>query len=91
MKTLFKPTYWPIYANLFVIAWTMMVSPYTKYGDLWAMLPVFVSFLIAVLVHLYLVWKAKRRFKMLAYGFLHMLLFSYILLSSLMLISKDAL
>ncbi len=83
----------PIGASLFVVTWSVAVSPYTAYGDNWALIPVFLSAAFVLGWHSYLVLYpgSRRRATLTMYGIAHIALFVYLFMLSLMWISKDSL
>jgi hypothetical protein len=83
----------PVAVSLLVLLWTFSISPFTKYGDNWAIYPVFTAAIIIIGWHIYLIIKpgALSRVKTLIYGILHLAIFSNIFMLALMYISKDSL
>ena len=79
--------------SLLVLLWTIVISPYTSYGDNWAVYPVIVVAFIILIWHIFLVVVPKEisKPKLILYGVIHLALFTYILILSLMLITKDSL
>jgi hypothetical protein len=93
-NSLLKPSLiTPVGLSLSVLIWTFVISPYTKYGDNWAVYPVLVAALVILGWHIFLIVKPSplSRTTTISYGLLHMAIFSYIFMLSLMLISKDSL
>lgn len=94
LNTLLKPSLiTPVGLSLSVLIWAFVISPYTKYGDNWAVYPVLVAALVILGWHIFLIVKPRpfSRTTTIIYGLLHMAIFSYIFILSLMLISKDSL
>ena len=83
----------PVVVSLLVLLWTFSISPFTKYGDNWAIYPVITAALIIIGWHIFLVVKpgTVSRAQTIIYGILHLAIFSYVFMLSLMLISKDSL
>ena len=83
----------PVALSLMVLLWTFTISPFTKYGDNWAIYPVLISAPIIIGWHIFLVAKPSliSRGHIIIYGIVHLAIFSYIFMLSLMLISKDSL
>jgi len=83
----------PIGASLFVLVWSLAINPYTKYGDNWALIPVFLSAVFVVGWHFYLVIfpGSRARTILTLYGLGHILLFGYLFMLALMWISKGSL
>ena len=83
----------PVAVSLMVLLWAFTISPFTKYGDNWAIYPVLVSAPIIVGWHIFLVARPSliSRGHIIIYGIVHLAIFSYIFMLSLMLISKDSL
>jgi hypothetical protein len=74
-----------------MLLWGVLVSRYTKYGDDWAIYPVFAIFAIIILLHLSLIYFEKGKLGMIIYGILHSAVAFYFLLYCLTVISKDSL
>lgn len=83
--------YWPVALTAFLIIWTVCVSPYSKYGDNWAIVPAFLVLPLVLVIHLALLIKGRWHPKLVAYGVLHTCAIFYIWMWCLMDISKDAL
>ena len=83
----------PLGASLFVLSWSAAVSPYTAYGDDWALLPIFLAAIFVLVWHAHLVFSpnAGNRIALVIYGLVHIPLFSYLFMLALMWISKDGL
>ena len=80
---------WPLLCTLVMLLWTAAVSPYTKYGDDWAATPVEVIFIVAVVLHLFIIVKERWRPLYLFYAAVHVP-FSFIVGTfCLMLITKS--
>ena len=94
INSLLKPrVITPVGLSLVTLLWAFIVSPYTKYGNNWAIYPVLIIALLIISWHLYLIIKPNplSRTTMVIYGLLHSSAFIYIFIYSLMLISKDSL
>ena len=81
----------PVGITLIVLLWTFVISPFTKYGDDWAIYPVLFAAMVVPGWHVYLVIKPIlfSRLSMIFYGVVHIIVFLQELMLSLMLISKD--
>ena len=94
INSLLKPRFiTPIGLSLATLFWAFIVSPQTKYGDNWAVYPVLAVAIIILAWHSFLIIKPKplSRISAIVYGLLHLGIFTYIFIYSLMLISKDSL
>ena len=83
--------YWPIYGSIFLVLWTVIVSPWSRYGDGWAIFPALFVFPAALCVHIFLLFKSGWKIKMALYGMVHLMLLFVISIACFMLISKDSL
>jgi hypothetical protein len=83
--------YWPPVLSGLLIVWTLYISPHTKYGDTWALVPVPFVFVSIVLIHLRLLIKGQWRSGLWAYALLNIAFLFMVSLWSLTLISKDSL
>ena len=83
--------YWPVLLSVFLICWTLFVSPHTRYGDNWALAPIPLVFLSVVAVHIVLFLKWGRTAGLVTYGLLHTAFVVGLSFWSLTLISKDSL
>lgn len=83
----------PVSASVFVLIWSLSVSPFTAYGDDWALAPVFVAAAFVLGWHIFLFVRPGKFSKasIALYGFVHLCVFGYLFLLSLMWISKDSL
>ena len=90
-KQLFDLFYWPIFGSLFLIIWTVIVSPFSKYGDYWALLPALFVFPAVLAIHIVMIVKGDWQSKLIWYGVGHVALLFAIWIFCLMLISKDSL
>jgi hypothetical protein len=80
----------PILFTLLLIVWTVLVSPYSKYGDNWAIYPALSILPIVLLWHVYLCVSQHPRSAFIIYALIHMIILLAIWLICLMKISKDA-
>lgn len=81
----------PIFLNIMLILWTVIVSPHSKYGDNWAVYPIVIVGLVILIWHIGLIFLEKSKLIFAVYGLIH-LSFSFIFwIYCLMKISKDAL
>jgi hypothetical protein len=83
--------YAPVGATALLILWTLLVSPYSKYGDIWAIGPALLMLPLVIGLHLLLAYKARWSSRFVVYGALHCALFFAIWIACLMAISKDSL
>ena len=81
----------PLGLNILLIVWTIILSPYSKYGDNWAVVPVIVIFLIIVVLHIILLFVEQSKISFIIYGLIHIVVSFIILIYCLMRISKDSL
>jgi hypothetical protein len=88
----FIPTlYWPVLLSLSLICWTLFVSPHTRYGDSWALVPIPVVLISVVAIHVGLIIKRGRTAGLVTYALLHIAFVIAVTFWSLTLISKDSL
>jgi hypothetical protein len=80
----------PVLLSTFLIIWTLIVYPYSKYGDKWAIYPALVVLPLTLLVHAWLVVTNKPRLGFVVYGFGHGLLQAVLWIYCLMRIGKDS-
>jgi hypothetical protein len=59
-----------------IAAWAILVSPYSEYGDNWAVFPVLASALLIIVAHVTLVVCYKPRWAYMLYALLHLSWFS---------------
>jgi len=91
-KQFFIPTpYWPVLLSVSLICWTLFVSPHTRYGDNWALVPIPVVFISVIAIHVGLIVKRGRTAGLVAYALLHIAFVTAVTFWSLTLISKDSL
>jgi hypothetical protein len=83
--------YWPIILTVLLICWTLIVSPFTSYGDRWALIPVLVVFASVVAIHLRRLFKEGWTSGEVIYGILSVGILFLVSIWSLTLISKDSL
>jgi hypothetical protein len=83
--------YWPVLLTALLICWTLLVSPHTKYGDTWALVPILLVFISVIAVHVVLLFKGGWTVGLIIYGLLHIALVLALSFWSLTLISKDSL
>ena len=80
----------PLLLTCFLVTWTAVVYPFSKYGDMWAILPALITAPAVLLAHATLVVLGPNRWRELAYAGLHLAIFSVVWIGALMLISKDS-
>jgi hypothetical protein len=83
--------YWPLFLSAFLVLWTLLVSPHSKYGEYWAIGPALLVFPLVVFMHVILLIKGDWRPSLIVYGIVHASLLFVIWVLCLMLISKDSL
>jgi uncharacterized membrane protein len=83
--------YTPLGITVLLVVWAVLVSPHSKYGDSWAIVPALLTLPLVVGVHVVLAYKAQSRKDFVAYALLHCALFFLIWIYCLMAISKDSL
>jgi len=84
----------PFFITLLLIGWTVIVSPYSQYGDNWAILPALIMAPIVFFWHMLLIFNNKGKEKKILlsfYAVIHILIFLMIWIYCLMKISKDSL
>ena len=93
------PPHWiknafPLLFTIFLILWTLVVSPHSGYGDKWAIMPAAIVLPVVFAWHVFLVILRKtldKKAKFLLFGIIHVVLLVPIWFLCLMLISKDSL
>ena len=83
--------YTPVALTVALVLWTILVSPYSKYGDNWAIYPALLVFPLVVLWHIGLLILSRPKMFLFIYGLLHVLILFYVWLLCMMKISKDSL
>ena len=83
--------YGPLLCTLFLVVWTMVVSPYSRYGDNWAVYPALAVLPIVIIWHIVLVVLEKSKGAFIAYGLVHTAILFAVLMYCLMKITKDSL
>jgi hypothetical protein len=84
----------PVFITLLLIGWTIIVSPYSQYGDNWAILPALIMVPIVFFWHMFLIFYNRGKEKKILFSFyavIHFLMFLVIWFYCLMKISKDCL
>ena len=81
----------PLGFTVLLILWTAIVSPYSKYGDSWAIYPAVGVLPLVLCWHIYLVISQYPRSTFITYGLVHVGILFVIWIMCLMKISKDAL
>ena len=79
----------PLALNLVCFMWALMISPYTSYGDSWAINPVLAIAVIVVTCHIALIFVVKRKIMPILYAVLYLPSSVYLWIYCLMKISKD--
>jgi hypothetical protein len=91
MKNIFSNMlYWPLFLSLFLVLWTLSVYRFSKYGDLWALLPAGLVWPTVVVLHVVLVIKVTGKCNLIVYGVVHSAMLFAVWIGCLMLISKDS-
>jgi hypothetical protein len=81
----------PLGLTAVLLVWTWLVSPYSQYGDDWAVYPALVLYLAIVVWHLGLIVTQRPRGAFVLYAVTHVVLLTPVWYICLMKISKDAL
>ncbi len=81
----------PIGLTVFLIIWTIIVSPYSKYGDNWAIYPELLVFPAFLIWDVALIFFEIPRSEFMLYGIIPLVILFVIWMYCLMKISKDAL
>ena len=74
-----------------MVVWTVIISPYTKYGDTWAVLPIIIMFSSAIVLHFILLIEKSWAVNYIAYAVMHIPASFMIGIYCLSRISKDSL
>ncbi len=74
-----------------VIVWTLVVQPFTRYGDNWAVWPVILSVPLVAAIHIYLVAALRPKWPLVGYAVVHILALVSVVIVCVMRISKDSL
>jgi len=53
--------YWPLILSGFLILWTLLVSPHSKYGDNWAIMPALAIYPAVIILHVILFFKRPSK------------------------------
>ena len=77
--------------NMVCAMWACMVSPYTSYGDSWAIYPVLGMGVFVVVCHVALIFVTKRKMIAILYAVLYLPASVYLWPFCLTIISKDSL
>ncbi len=88
--TLRQKEYLPIALSIVLIAWTAVVAPFSKYGDLWAIYPALLVLPITLILHIWLVVISRPRIRAVSYALVHLPMQFLVWLGCLMLIGKDS-
>ena len=86
-----KLKYWPVLLSGLLVVWTLYISPITKYGDTWAIIPVFAIFLTIFIIHVLLLIKGRWNSGLWLYALVDIPVVFMLSVWSLTLISKDSL
>lgn len=81
----------PVAVTLLTGLYTVVVSPHTRPGDTWPLIPVLAALALVVVWHIGLVIKGPGRAVLLAYGVGHVAFWVYFALVCMLRISKDSL
>lgn len=90
-KNFLDLAYWPIYGSVLLLLWTVITSPWSNYGDLWAIIPAILIFPMVFCLHIFLLVKNDWQIKFVFYGIAHLAILFVISVACLMIISKDSL
>ncbi len=83
--------YWPLILSGVLILWTLLVSPHSKYGDNWAIIPALAIFPAVIILHVIIVFKKSSKGSMIAYALAHCAVLCVVWPWCLWSISKDSL
>ena len=83
--------YLPPIFNVMMLEWASITSPYSKYGDTWAVLPIIVMFFAVTVIHFMLLIKKHWAARYIAYAAAHIPASFMIGVYCLARISKDSL
>ena len=88
-----RVTMWPVAVTLGMLVWSIALSPYTEYGDDWAVYPLLLAIMVVLICHIFLIVRPGLvgRMSNVVYAFVHIAISIVVLLWSLMTVSKDAL
>jgi len=81
----------PLVSTAALVVWTLYVSPYSKYGDNWAIVPALLALSVVIALHIDLLVKNGWRLNWSLYAVVHGFVFLMIWIWCLTLISKDSL
>ena len=81
----------PLIFTGILFLWTWIVSPYSKYGDNWAVVPAVLLFVAVIVWHVALIITQQERLALTAYAVAHVAVLFYPWIYCLMRISKDSL
>jgi hypothetical protein len=87
----FYLAYLPVVFTIALLLWTAIVSPYSKYGDAWAIIPALSILPIVLGLHIFLAFKRRWQSGWIVYGVVHVSILLVVWIWCLMLISKDSL
>jgi hypothetical protein len=90
-KTIALPALVPVVITLLLLLWTLVVYPYSRYGDRWALWPALISLPVVIAVHVFLIVRYRPRWGYYLYAAIHAVVFVPHWFGCLMLISKDSL
>jgi hypothetical protein len=81
----------PLLLTVLLIIWTLGVSPYSQYGDRWAIYPAMALLPLAIVWHIYQILVCPQKWKYIVFAIVHVPLMSLILIYCMFKISKDSL
>ena len=81
----------PIFLTGILIIWSLIVAPYSKYGDNWTVYPILIIFLLGAIWHILLIVIEKNKFTYFLYGLANGIILFVIFMICLMKVSKDSL
>ena len=81
----------PLVVTVLLVAWTAVVTPFTRPGDDWAVYPAFFLLPVVIGLHVYLVTVLRPKWPLVGYAVVHSLAFFAVWTVCLMLISKEGL
>jgi hypothetical protein len=81
----------PALLTLLLVIWTVAVSPFSQYGDKWAIYPPMALLPLAIVWHVYQIVSFPQKWKYILFAAVHLPLMLLILIYCMFRISKDSL
>jgi hypothetical protein len=82
--------YLPLVITSLMVIWTLCISPFSQYGDNWAVWPALLALPLIIIAHVALLFGMPNRLPLLIYASVHTAVAVPIWFVCLMRISKDA-